>query len=276
MRCQGCGRQAAIGAVQCAACGDSLRSGVTIADAATAALPTEWQSQAPTASGFHLPTAAPRRVPAPRRPQAVAARPAAAVPAPSTGQVQGRVILVEGPVIEPVGFDGALLLCQVLWLGLMLLLPLLLLRALIAVLVAVPGILLLLAIAWFMGLLSPRHLLEAMSLIFRMGQWGRQGGDTIPVRYLRIRDQETNREGIVRLVGHLSAGNVLVDDRVAFYGRERHGVLYATRGRNLRTGSRIRLRMLRSRFLLIVTLLVYGLIAVMFVALSNGFHPTGA
>ena len=97
----------------------------------------------------------------------------------------------------------------------------------------------------------------------------------MPVRYLRVRDIEDDSESVVRLVGHLSAANVLADDLVEFQGWQRHGVLYATQGRNLRTGSRIRIRGTRSLLLLAVTLVVYAFLVVAFVTVAHGFQHMG-
>lgn len=278
MRCQGCGRQAAVGAVQCTACGDSLGAVVAVAEPRVAALPTEWLGHVPAISGVHLPASTPAgaNALAPLASRTIASTPVPALHARPSSQVHGRVILMEGPVVEPAGFDGVLLFCQVLWLGLLLVMPLLVLHAAISSLIVAPSFLLLLAIAWLLGMLSPRHLLQAISMIFRMGQWGRTGGETIPVRYLRIRDLEDDRESVVRLVGHLSAANVLLDDIVAFSGWRRRGVLYATHGRNLRTGSRIRIRKSRSRLLLAVTLFIYAMVIAAFVAMAYGPQLTGA
>lgn len=276
MRCQSCGRQTVSGAAECVTCGDSLVSRISVADRQTQMLPTEWRGQAPTHREAGLPAVTQANAMALRVPMPLAAQSAPAVRVRRSDQVQGRVILVEGPVTEPVGFDGWLLLCQVLWLGLLLVVPLLVLYAVMSSMVVAPSLLLLLAIAWLLGLISPRHVLQALSLIFRMGQWGRTGGETVPVRYLRIRDLEDDGEAVVRLVGHLSAANVLVDDFVAFSGWRRRGVLYATHGRNLRTGSRIRVRKSRSRLLLAVTMCVYVLVGAAFIAMANGPQFTGA
>ena len=275
MRCQGCGMQAAVGAVQCAACGDPLHSVVAVADT-PATLPTEWRGPVPAIKNAHLPTTARAYSLAPNDSRAVATPRVPVIYARTASQVQGRVILLEGPLIEPAGFDGVLLLCQVLWLGLLLVLPLFVMYAVMSVLIIAPSLLFLLAIAWLLGMLSPRHLLSAISLIFRMGQWGRSGGETVPVRYVRIRDLEDDREAIVRLVGHLSAANVLVDDVVTFSGQQRRGVLRATRGRNLRTGSRIRVRSPRSRLLLAFTLFVYIIVVATSIAVSNCPQLAGA
>lgn len=272
MRCQSCGRQAAVGAAQCAACGDPLHSMVAAADQRVPMLPAEWPGQMPAMRDLPFPiSAAPAPTNAMARPvpQAVVTRSAPARHRQPSNEVHGRVILVEGPITEPAGFDATLLLCQLLWLGLLLVLPLLVLHAVVSLLIVAPSLLLLLAIAWFLGLISPRHFLETISLIFRMGQWSHSGGETIPVRYLRIRDLEDDGESLVRLVGHLSAANVLVDDVVTFCGRQRRGVLYATHGRNLRTGSGIQIWRNRSRLLLAVTLVVYGIVIAAFFAVAG-------
>jgi hypothetical protein len=191
---------------------------------------------------------------------------------PASNRVSGRVILMEGPLTEPAGLDATLVLCQVLWLGLFLALPLLVVRVVAATLIAVPSLLVLLAIAWVLGLISPSHLLQAISLVFRMGQWGRSGGETIPVRYLRVRGLRDDGESIVRLPGHLGAANVGADDVVTFRGKRRNGVLHARHGWNHRTHSAIRIRSRRSFWLLIITLIIYSVIGATLAGMANGLH----
>jgi hypothetical protein len=177
---------------------------------------------------------------------------------------------MEGPLMEPARFDLTLLLCQGLWLGLFLVLPLLIVRVVAVALIVAPSLLLLLAIAWVFGLISPSHLLHAVSLVFRMGEWGRSGGEAIPIRYLRVRDLQDDRESIVRLPGHLAAANVSVDDIVTFRGKRRGGVLRASRGWNHRTLSSIRIRSRRPFALLILTLVIYAIIGVVLMGLLDG------
>lgn len=302
MRCQSCGRQAVVGVVKCATCGEPLRPVVALADRPTSTLPTEWPGDAldqqeralsprsSTASILDRSVSArtqgdltPVIAAGPLAPNARRDRltrpvvtPTAVISPRPASQVHGRVILMEGPVSEPAGFDVILLLCQGLWLGLILIVPLLVLRMVVSSLIAAPSLIILLAIAFFLGILSPRHLLQAISTIFRMGQWGRTGGQTVPVRYLRIRDLEDDSEAIVRVAGYLPAANVLVDDIVLFHGWRRRGVLYATRGHNLRTNSRIHLRKQGSWLLLAVTLLIYAVLFAVFIALSRGSNLPGA
>lgn len=258
MRCPQCGKLEASNASRCIACGESLPTTMVMEDRPRLMLPTEMSNALPVQSTSFLPTA--------RQANALTTPDGTRTPRPAPtpvfrqrlrNEVRGRIILMEGPLAEPIGFDKTLLLCQILWLGLLLLLPLLVIHAVLAKWTAAPNLLLLLAIATLLGLISPSRLLQAVSLVFRMGHWGRRGGDTIPVRYLRVRDTETDQESIIRLPGYLSAANVLVDDLVSFRGYRRRGLLHATDGRNLRTGSSIRAWSSRSVFLLIVTLMFY-------------------
>lgn len=270
MRCQSCGRRAVASQTRCVACGATLQAVVAVEDRPRVMLPTEMRDALPVRPAPFLPAA---------RPASALTRPEGTLThRPSStsvrrqrprNRVQGRVILMEGPLTEPIGFDATLLLCQVLWLGLLLILPLLMVHAVLAQWIAAPGLLVLLAIATVLGLISPSRLLHAVSLVFRMGQWGRRGGDTIPVRYLRVRDTGTDHESIVRLPGHLSAANVSVDDVVTFRGHCRRGLLYATSGHNLRTSSSIRVWSNRSVFLLIVTLMIYFMVAAAVLLVTN-------
>jgi len=278
MRCQGCGRLMAGGAARCSGCGDPLRPTASMETTRRQQpiLSTEWRTSPPVVSEIHppaadrfqgaqLPVARPREV---RAVQSIA-------PAQASSHVRGRVILMEGPVIEPAAFDMTLMVCQFLWFGLLLILPLMMIFAVVSLLIVAPSLLLLLAIAWLLGLVSPSHLLQSLSVVFRMGQWGRVGGDAIPVRYLRLRNIENDRESVVRLAGHLRASNVLVDDLVEFQGRQRHGVFHVTRGCNLRTGARIQIRRIRSRLLLAVTVAVYGLV-ITAIVIAHGHQLGGA
>lgn len=271
MRCQSCGRQGAADTAECVVCGDPLVTITPSGHEASTALPTEWRGVVPAVrdASNSVSSHADRRLAQSSQPVATATSSRTVTQNQGDDQVRGRVILVEGPVPEPAAFDPILLVCQMLWLGLLLLLPLLVAHAIMHSFLVGPGLLLILVIAWGLGLISPLHVLQTLTLIFRMGEWGRMGGDTIPARYLRIRDMESDRESVVRMVGHLSSANVLVDDLVAFSGKWRRGVLHAKRGQNLRTGSRIRLRRTRSRLLLAVTVIVYVLVIAAFVAIAH-------
>lgn len=270
MRCPTCGRRAASNASRCIACGDSLQTIVAIEDRPRLMLSTEMSAPLPTRPTLSLPAV--RQANALARLDGMPAQRPASTPVRRQrprNEVRGRVILMEGPLAEPIGFDVTLLLCQILWLGLLSLIPLLVVHAVLAKWIAAPNLLLFLAIAMVLGLISPSRLLQAVSLVFRMGHWGRRGGDTIPIRYLRVRDTETDHESIVRLPGHLSAANVSVDDLVTFRGHRRRGLLYATSGRNLRTGSSIRVWSSRSVFLLIVTLTIYFVVGAAVLVVTN-------
>lgn len=278
MRCSRCGRQAADRAAQCAVCGEVLSAPVEVPQLPMAEFPTEMPHRILSHRSESIPNVCSTNslmLVDPSRPAPQAASMPVQAASRSCGTVSGRLILMEGPLVEPAGFDATLFLCQILWLGLLLLLPLLLLHMVIAVLIVAPSLLVLLIIAWCLGLVSPSHLLGVISAMFQMGQWGRLGGNTIPVRYLRIRNLDDDRESIVRLSGQITAANVWVDDLITFHGRWRRGVFHARRGRNNRTSSLIRIRSNRSTVLLIATLIAYCLVGVTLFALRNAAQPGG-
>lgn len=176
----------------------------------------------------------------------------------------GRVIAVDGPHIEAPDFDPARVLSRMLWMLLALLTPFALGVAAwqqagpIAALLV--GGFFLIVMRW----LSPANLFAIFHLAVLLNPLGRRAPDGQPVRYLRIRDQDSGEEHIVRVKGLLSSGNVLPDDLLSLWGPWRGGVLHARAAYNHRTHAAIPIDRRRAwGSLLLVLLAALALAAVL-------------
>jgi hypothetical protein len=113
----------------------------------------------------------------------------------------------------------------------------------------------------------------AMLGIFKFLNPAARNEEQVPVRYLRIRQSNTDAEVMVRMKGTLTGGSICRDDRVTVSGRYREGTLHATDGYNHRTTSSIGLERSYSWIGLVLTVLF--ILFVMVAVHSTKSHGSG-
>ena len=249
MRCYGCGNRVADGQDECPTCHVPLRA----LGSSTVNTPASVPVVAPGASDM---------VEATRERQAVAPLPthghtalqqAASMIAsvattaqsilayvlPTKSTVHGRVIIAESAGAEDPDPDVCKVITRILWI--IMLLPFIIVAAVVCLM--------------FRGS-SPLNLF-AMLGVFRFLNPVARNTAQVPVRYFRIRENDTGSEVMVRMKGRLTHGNIGQEDLVTLSGRSRGGTLYAQEGTNHRTVSTIRLARSYSWVGLILTLLCF-------------------
>ena len=275
MRCRQCGENNPDAAETCRICNAALRPvrQVIIAPSRPADQNSAAGSPAPTSQSVPapvqpLPPSTTQSYPAPAgtaSPSKVRTPSTSiqATPLPRQNQIQGRVIFVGQVEHQPEDFDLYLLLSRWLWLGLLLLSPFLLLYALLVNIGILIGLFATASCVYFGLWLFKKNpfafiqtgfmLIQSglMLALFRRGSAPKQ-----PVRTLRIRDKTRQQEISVRIKGHFSSGDIILDDEVTIWGHWKHGNFVFARGINQRTGSHITLRFSKSKLLFWVTALV--------------------
>jgi hypothetical protein len=232
-----------------------------------------------TAPAIVSPSAPPAS--APKGSQAVANLPSKATtslqnisttPLPKRNQIQGRVIFVGQLEHHPENFDWYGLASRCMWIGLLVLAPILLLYAIMVKTRILTGLLIGFFTAGVGGYFilwlfkkNPFAFIQTffmfiqsvlMASLFRRGPM-----QTVPVRTLRIRDKAQQQEVSVTIRGHFSSGDIIMDDEVTIWGAWSNGNFEFARGINQRTGSHIMLRTPRSKKLFWITVLIYAVIA---------------
>jgi hypothetical protein len=193
-------------------------------------------------------------------------------PLPKRNQIQGRVIFVGQLEYHPENFDWYALASRCLWIGLLVLAPLLLLYALLVETGILKGLLIGFVTAgvggYFLLWLFKKNPFAFIQIFFMfiqsvmMASLFRQSPmQTVPVRTLRIRDKTQQQEVSVTIRGHFSSGDIIMDDEVTIWGAWSNGNLDFARGINQRTGSHIMLRTPRSKILFWIAILIYAVIA---------------
>jgi hypothetical protein len=168
---------------------------------------------------------------------ASAAQSALALVIPPMRSVHGRVFIADSAFSEDPDLDVCKLITRILWI--IILLPFLIVAA---------------AVCLMFRRSSPINLF-AMLGVFRFLNPVARNNAQVPVRYFRIREDDTGSEVMVRMKGQLTHGNIGQEDLVTLSGRSRGGTLYAQDGYNHRTASTIRLARSYSWIGLILTIL---------------------
>ena len=278
MRCAQCGENNPDQATECQICHSPMKSYRRVI--LTNSLPAS-QANPPSAIAPNY-TSAPASVSpsappasAPKGSQAVANLPIKATtspqnisttPLPNRNQIQGRVIFVGQVEHHPESFDWYALASRCMLIGLLVLCPILFLYAMLAT-GNVTGLLMGFLFAGAGGCFvmwlfkkNPFAFIQTFFMLIQsmlMASLFRRGSmQTIPVRTLRIRDKTRQQEISVRIKGHFSSGDIILDDEVTIWGHWKHGNFVFARGINQRTGSHITLRFSKSKLLFWVTALV--------------------
>lgn len=275
MRCRQCGENNPDAETTCRICNAALRPvrQVILAPSRPAGQNNAAGSAVPTSQNIPVPV---RPLPSPAtHPYPVPARAASpakaripttsvqAAPLPRQNQIQGRVIFVGHAEHQPEDFDLYSLLSRWLWLALLLLSPFLLLYALlvnIGILIGLFATTSCVAFGLWLFKKNPFAFLQTGFMLVQSGLmlalFRRGPAPTQPVRTLRIRDKTRQQEISVRIKGHFSSGDIILDDEVTIWGHWKNGNFVFARGINQRTGSHISLRFSRSKLLFWVTVLV--------------------
>lgn len=172
---------------------------------------------------------------------------------------------------HPENFDWYGLASRCMWLGLLVLAPILLLYVIMAASI-LTGLLIIVFTAAVGGYFvlwlfkkNPFTFFQfflmfiqsvLMAALFRRGPM-----QTVPVRTLRIREKTQQQEVNVTVRGHLSSGYIILDDEVTIWGSWSNGNFDFARGINQRTGSHIMMRTPLSKKLFWIAVLIYTVIA---------------
>lgn len=152
-------------------------------------------------------------------------------------RLQGRIIATDRNETEPPDFDLCRALNRAIWLGLIVLAPFLLVAALFLRVGPLTGLLAAAAFLLLLRYLTPTNMLALLHLSFLLHPFDRNRDPGVPVRFFRVRDQETGDEYVVRMKGRTVGGNLATDDLATFEGSWRNQVLHARRALNHRTRS---------------------------------------
>lgn len=152
-------------------------------------------------------------------------------------RLQGRIIATDRNETEPPDFDFCRALNRVIWLVLIILAPFLLAAALFLRVGPLTGFLAAAAFLFVLRYLTPTNMLALLHLSFLLHPFDRNREPGVPVRFFRVRDQETSDEYVVRMKGRTVGGNLATDDLATFEGSWRNQVLHARRALNHRTRS---------------------------------------
>ena len=175
----------------------------------------------------------------------------------------GRVIIMEPPHQERPDFDWYKFFTKAMWFLLLVASPFLLLHAVLVKLGVLPALLAIAGMIYLLRFITPNNLLSMLYLSTMLNPLRRQEKEMVPVRYVRIRD-DNEAEWMARVKGDFCLGNVSVDDLVSLHGKWRGGTLFVTRGYNHRTRSRIAVRSSYSWVGFVITLAVILLLVVYF------------
>lgn len=186
---------------------------------------------------------------------------------PSTvarADVTGRVIAMDGPHLERPDLDICRIVTRTLWVLLLIASPLIFLRIVMGTLGGLSALLALLALFFFLRFLSPTNLFAMFHLAALLNPLGRREIDQVPVRYLRVRGLDGDREHVVRMKGALALSNVMPGDIVSCWGTFQGGVLRTTRAFSHRTQSWIEIERSHSALKLVATVLLIGFLVLYF------------
>lgn len=187
---------------------------------------------------------------------------------PFQKSVTGRVILVEPAYSENPAPDICRIITRVLWIVLLLLSPILVLYWILVKVGGFPALLAFVGMFLLVRFISPTNLYAMFRIFSVLNPATRDPAAQVPVRYYRIREDESDAEAMVRVKGRLTHGNIGLDDRVTLFGRLSRGTLFARHGYNHRTASSIRTAGSYSWVGLLLTLIFILVVA------SEFYQPT--
>ncbi len=173
---------------------------------------------------------------------------------PRARTIRGRVIIAEAPYSEHPDRDACKIITRILWIFLLVLSPVLFLYWLVVQVGGMPALLVFAGLFLLVRFMSPTNLYAMFRIFSVLSPAARDPGTQVPVRYFRVREEQTDAEVMVRMKGHFTLGNVGLEDLVTLSGRFRRGTLHAREGYNHRTASTIRLARSYSWVGLVLTL----------------------
>lgn len=159
---------------------------------------------------------------------------------PFQRSVTGRVILVEAAYSENPSPDVCRFITRVLWIILLLLSPILVLYWILVKVGGFPALLAFIGMFLLVRFISPTNIYAMFRIFSVLNPTTRAPTEQVPVRYFRIREDESDAEAMVRVKGQLTHGNIGLDDHVTLFGRMSRGTLFVRHGFNHRTASTIR------------------------------------
>jgi hypothetical protein len=183
----------------------------------------------------------------------------------NTPDLDGTVIHVDPHLIyEHEDFNGVRFANRLLIFLIVVSLPFVILRILLAALGPLSAVLCLLGVLFLSRFLFPTNILAYIGIFSLLNPFGRRNRERdVPVRVLRVRDS-SETEYLVRIKGNVTHGGVMEGDEVFLWGQWRRGTLCFKRGVNLRTGSDIILQKDYAWVGLIATLSIMGMIVLFF------------
>jgi hypothetical protein len=184
----------------------------------------------------------------------------------SSRRVKGRIIAAEQSGAEPPDFNLCMMLNRGIWLLLIIAAPFLLVGALFLRVGPFTGFTAAVGCLFLLRYLTPSNILAVLHLSFLLHPFDRSRDPAVPVRFLRVRDQEVGAEHMVRIKGWTHGGNLSSDDLVTFDGKWKSGVLHARRSYNHRTRSMTTVRESLSWLALCASL---GVIATLIILLKE-------
>lgn len=182
----------------------------------------------------------------------------------SSEGVTGRVIAADNSEREDADWDVFLFLTRSLWFALFILSPILVIWWLLVMAGGFSAILALVVFVCLLRFIAPGNLFSLVHLAVLLNPFRRCERNGVPVRYLRVRDQQEGDEFIVRLKGQYAAADLRADDLVSFQGKWRDGVLHATRAYNDRPKAYVRIRESWSWLWFCLTLVAIGCLILAF------------
>jgi hypothetical protein len=179
----------------------------------------------------------------------------AALPLPRRGELTGDVLYIEQVAGEQPDFDWCRMLTRLVWCGITIVVPLVMLHVVFTHLGPLSGLLALFGLYLVFKWLSPTNVLSLVHLGILFNPFGRRNDPTVPVRHLRVRTPE-GYETMVRMKGRPLRGAVMQDDEMTFQGTWRDGVLFSRRAFSHRTRSWVEMEVAQSWAGLLASLMV--------------------
>jgi len=171
-------------------------------------------------------------------------------------QIEGTIVNVDGPYLEPPDFDFPGLLLKLLLV--ILLAPVIVGMFFLYIVFSIP--LTMLGLGRVVGFMNPMNMLITIGL-FR-GIFGKpRKSEDVPVRFLYLEDQAGN-EYALRTKGHFRSASLASGHNISAWGRWRDGVLLVRRAVNHRTGATVVVEDNRWKWLVLGMILVFFVILV--------------
>lgn len=172
-------------------------------------------------------------------------------------QIQGTVIAIDGPYLEPPDFDLPGVLLKLLLVTI--LAPFIIGLFILYILISIP--LSIIGLGGVMKSFNPINILIAIGLFRGLFGIPRERED-LPVRFFYLQD-EIGNEYVLRMKGHLRSGSLALGHQITAWGKWRDNVLHTTRALNLRTGSSVIVEDTKWKWRVLMVVLVVTIILVL-------------